>query len=151
MKREFLESPEIEAIAKEVLKKESIDIMPAKVSYLMVEPMISKNIFGRCIRCSSELAHYADTDYIIEISKLQWDLLSEKSKYLLVYHELLHIKVEYNEKKDSYAYRLARHNIEDFAEIIKRHGIDWLEFVNETNPDEDTEEEEDEKANPTLS
>lgn len=108
----------------------------------MASPMITnQNVHGRCIRCSSELMHYAGVDYIIEISKLTWDLLDDKAKYLLVYHELLHIKIEYEENKDEYKFKLRKHNIEDFREIIERHGVSWLSFVEQTKKKPDNIEE----------
>lgn len=126
MKREFKESQEIEDIANEVIRKEGLDLTPAEVKYLMVDPMISKRIYGRCIRCSSELKHYSRTDYIIEISKEHWQSLDQKRKYLLVFHELKHIKVVYNEKLDEFQMKLQQHDLQDFKIIVQSHGVDWL-------------------------
>ena len=128
----FVESPEIAQLAAVVIKKEKLDVSRARISYLMVAPTIGKNIHGKCIKCSSELTFYADVDYIIEISKLTWDLLDEKARYLLVYHELLHVNIVYDEQKDDYKFLLRKHDIEDFREIVDRHGVAWLDFVKVT-------------------
>lgn len=125
----FTESPEIAQIAANVIKKEKLDVSRARISYLMVSPQIGKNVHGKCIKCNSELTYYADVDYIIEISKLTWDLLDEKARYLLVYHELLHIHIAYDEQKDDYKFLIRKHDIEDFREIVDRHGVDWLNLV----------------------
>jgi predicted metallopeptidase len=142
MNRTFKESQDLLDLANEIIIKEGIDLYPAKVKYLMVDPTISKTIYGRCIRCSSELAYFSDTDYIIEISKEYWELLSEKSKYLLLLHELKHILVKYNESKDEYSFNLRRHDLEDFREIVKKHGVDWLQLADEKEMIELSKDEE---------
>jgi len=51
---------------------------------------------------------------------LGFDELNDKKKYLVIYHELLHI----NPDDPS---TLMGHDVEDFECIIKEHGTSWLE------------------------
>lgn len=97
-----------------------------------MSPNITDTVHGRCIKCSAELAYYSNVDYIIEINEATWNILDDKAKYILMYHELLHINIEYNEKKDEYDFKIKKHDIEDFKDIIDRHGPDWLNFVKQT-------------------
>jgi hypothetical protein len=52
----------------------------------MVTPAISSTVAGRCIKANKELNHFSGYDYIIEISKEIWDLITQKSKELLILH-----------------------------------------------------------------
>lgn len=130
--KELLESPEMEEIANEVLKKENIDLRPAVVGYLLVYPNISKTVVAKCLKCSREVKYYSGYDYLIEISGEAWDHLDQKTKYMLVYHELLHIQPVYSDKKDEWNFRVRPHDFGDFYEINDKHGADWYKTVQST-------------------
>ena len=56
--------------------------------------------------------------FVIEISKPAWDLLAKSQKRALVDHELCHCLWDVD--KGIY---LRTHDVEEFSEIIKRHGL----------------------------
>jgi len=122
----FVIADEVAELAKKVIQIEGLDLMGARVKYLMVSPVISKTVAGRCMRTSSELNFYSDADYIIEISGDVWDILDDEVKYILVHHELLHINAVSNDKKGTIDYKLVDHDIQDFELIIRKYGIDWF-------------------------
>lgn len=119
----------IEGLIEECIKENDIEVGDAKICGLMVTPCISPSVAGRCIRAGKELTHFSGYDYIIEISKEIWDLLSETSRKLLVLHECMHIKVTY--KKDGEPiYSTRPHDIEDFSELVQKYGVNWIKEVN---------------------
>lgn len=130
--KELLESPEMETIAKEVQEKENLDIRPAEVGYLLVYPNLSKSLVAKCLKCTREVKYYSGYDYIIEISGEAWDHIDSKTKYMLMYHELLHIQPSFNEKKQEWSYKVRPHDFGDFYEINDKHGTDWYKTIQST-------------------
>lgn len=123
------QSKEIEDLIKKCIKQNEIDVGDASICGLMVTPAISSTVAGRCIKANKELNHFSGYDYIIEISKEIWDLISQKSKELLILHQVMHIKITYN-KQGNPSYSLRPHDVQDFVELIEKYGVNWLKEVN---------------------
>lgn len=122
-------SPQVEAMIKDCLRQANILTGNAKICGLMVSPVISKNVAGRCIRTGRELNHFSGYDYIIEISKEYWDNITPETRKILVLHECMHIQVTW--KKDGEPkFGIRPHDMEDFSELIEKHGVKWLREVN---------------------
>jgi predicted metallopeptidase len=130
--KELLESKEVEKIALEVIETENFDLRPAEVGYFLVYPHLSKTNVAKCMKCSREVKYYSGNDYLIEISGEVWDMLDHNAKFMLVYHELLHIQPVYNEKKEEWAMKTRPHDFGDFYEINDRHGSDWYKMIQTT-------------------
>lgn len=133
----YTESPELKSIAEQLIETETIlkdsYIKEAKIAYILVYPYISKTTIGRVIKANSHTKFYSDYDYVIEISGDFWDALTkDEVKNIIMLHELMHIKVIYNEKKGHFVYKLQDHDVKDFHYIISKYGIEWLEKVNLT-------------------
>src|SRR5690554_5456107 len=88
---QLMESPEVEAVAKQVMEKFQLDLQPAQIGYFLVYPNISKQRAAKCIKSSREVKYYSGNDYLIEISGELWDMLDSETREMLVYHQLLHI------------------------------------------------------------
>lgn len=130
-KKYFFQNRENYQILNNVLKTEGIQL-PAEICILVVYPDISKSIAGRCIKASNQLKFFSEFDYIIELSGSLWDTLSQQQKYLLLYHEVLHIDISFD-KDGEIKYLLKDHNVKDFREIISKYGIDWIEDISLIN------------------
>ncbi len=126
MTKDFELSEELKELAKQVLDKEKLDVEEAKIGYLLVDPYISKTTVGRCIRANKELKFFSKFDYIIEMSKEVWEQLDDKTKYVLMFHELLHVFIEHDEKTGEVKFLLKDHDVKDFYTIIKQFGIEWF-------------------------
>lgn len=126
MTKEFEISQELEDLSKEVIEKEHLDFGEAKLGFLLVDPYISKTTVGRCMRTNKELKFFSKYDYIIEMSKEAWEAIDDKVRYILMYHELLHIHMENDEKTQEVKFLLKDHDVKDFYIIIKKYGIDWF-------------------------
>lgn len=125
-------SEEVSLVATDVIKKENINVLGARIGYMKVYPNISKTIAGKCIRASKELNFFSDYDYIIQVSGDLWDGLNDEVKHILMYHELKHIYIKTNEKTGETEYKIMKHDVEDFADIIKKYGVDWIGTIRTT-------------------
>ena len=124
-------SDELKKVGSEVIDKEGIDLMGAEIDYMLVYPHISKKIAGKCVRANKELQYYSNADYIIEISGELLDALDDKVRYTLMWHELKHI-LPVTKKTGDIDYRIADHDVKDFYQIIKAHGVDWFQTIKTT-------------------
>jgi len=128
-KKTYEISAELKELGEKVIDKQKIDVYPAKVEYLLVYPFITKSCAGRCVRSGKELRFFSGFDYLIEMSGELWDLLDADTRAILMEHELKHILCVMNEKKGEWDFKLRDHDVQDFASIIKKHGIDWISKV----------------------
>lgn len=72
-----------------------------------------------------------DKAVLMTLWKNAWNAKTPSWQALLIYHELLHIGWD-----DEKGYKLIKHDIEDFAEVLKQYGIDWEnsdEFIAQLN------------------
>ncbi|MGE5456972.1 MAG: putative metallopeptidase [Methanococcaceae archaeon] len=129
IKREFVISEDMKFMAEEIIKRERIDIHPAKIEYVTVEPNISKTTAAKCIKTGKELKFFSNLDYVIEVSGELWTALDEPTKEILLEHELRHILVIQNDKSGDWGFKLRKHDIQDFGRIVSKHGIDWIKKV----------------------
>lgn len=120
---------DLKVLAKDVLsKKPNLDIGYAKVAYMLVHPNINKTTAGRCIRANKELKFFSGYDYLIQMSGTLWEMLDEETQFVLMYHELKHISVD-EDKDGNEVYKIRRHDVEDFSDIIDEHGIKWIHKI----------------------
>lgn len=124
-------SDDVQKVADKVISQENLKFMNAKIGYMVVRPYISKTTLAKCIRTNKELNFFSKFDYIIEVSGDVWNNLDEKQKYVLMFHELLHIEVVVN-KKGVEKYVIRDHSIKDFHSVIRKYGVDWFESLKNT-------------------
>lgn len=128
-KKTYSISSEIEEISKKIMKEENLNFDPAKIGYMLVSPDIMKTKIAQCVRSKPELKYFSDYDYIVEVSQKIWDQLTNDLKYIVIYHELLHVLPLMNQKTGNYNFNLADHDLQDFRRIISKFGIDWIEKI----------------------
>lgn len=125
MNKTFIENEELLTLANRVIKDHGLEyINLVRVKYLLVDPYISKSVHGKCIKANNELKYFGKFDYLIEFSLKSWETLDDQTRYIIMYHELLHILVK--EKKDKQILAIANHDTQDFYSILKKYGIDWF-------------------------
>lgn len=94
---------------------------------------------GKCKKGSDldrELHHF---DFVIMLNKIFWDRFSTAQKRALVDHELCHAQVSVDsegevvrDERNREVYRIRRHDIEEFRDVVARHGFykaDLVEFA----------------------
>lgn len=69
-------------------------------------------------------------DFIITLNEPFWDAASDQQQRALMDHELTHAQVQLDEngvekedEKGRTVYRIRGHDVEEFTEVVKRHGI----------------------------
>ena len=79
-----------------------------------------KVILATASRPSKKLAPLLDEEYsfVITIASDEWEMIDEKQRDALIDHELCHCR-----KDDKGKPKLVSHDIEEFACIIRRHGM----------------------------
>ncbi len=124
----YKSEPGLEILADKIIHDKSLGLnsIPVNIEYVLVYPFISKTVAGKCSKTSNVTRFLTDRHFVIEFSGDLWDHLDDDVKEVLMHHELLHVGAE-TDKHGEWVYKIVRHNIEDFIQIISVHGVDWLE------------------------
>ena len=93
-----------------------------------------KKILGQCEKVADKYKWGIPCDFTITVFEPNVIGFTEEQLRILIFHELLHVGVEYN-NDGSETYSVLPHDLEDFKLIIDRFGTDWSK--NEYNTDED--------------
>ncbi|HEX2868642.1 MAG TPA: putative metallopeptidase [Ignavibacteriales bacterium] len=129
VKKEFEVDADMRNLAGEVIREMRLDVHPAKIEFLRVSPYIQKTTAAVCKKTGPEFKFFTNHDYLIEVSAELWDALDKDTRKILLEHELRHILVLQNDKTGDWNFKLRKHDIQDFASIVKVHGVDWIKRV----------------------
>jgi Putative phage metallopeptidase len=88
-------------------------------------------LLGKCIKASDLQRELSEYDFVILLNKEVWEdkTFGHKRQKALLDHELCHIAQVYRKGKrlkndhGKYVFRLRNHDVEEFSEIVDRHGI----------------------------
>ena len=130
--KQLMESPEVEAIAKKVVEQHKMEFGPAEIGYFLVYPNISRQKAAKCMKASREVKYYSGNDYLIEISGELWDMLDNKTKEMLLYHELLHVDPDFKSKTQEWKMNLRKPDFSDFYTINDTFGNEWYKTIQAT-------------------
>lgn len=158
-KTNYEEAHEVREIAEGLIPKYHQHLLDfdVKIRYVFVDKTPKskgREVWGTCRKISNLNAFLADDSsdpfFVITISKEVWDVLPQDKKDALVDHELCHAWAEANQNEkdddaDPVKLSTVPHDLEEFACIVRRHGL-WREdveaFVNAAlNQKEKTDEE----------
>jgi hypothetical protein len=127
--KQLMESAEIEKIADDIIDRESLDFGPAEIGYFLVYPNLSKYRAAKCKKTSREVKYYSGNDYLIEISGDMWDMLDQKTREMVVFHQLLHVDPVYKAKNQEWKMKIRKPDFNDFYEINDKYGNEWYKTV----------------------
>lgn len=99
----------------------------ATIIYLSSEHKKSgsgKTIFAECEKVSEKYKWGIPCDFTITVFEPNIEGFTEEQVKTLIFHELLHVKIEFNQDGTE-NYGINPHDLEDFKEIINRFGTDW--------------------------
>lgn len=130
--KQLMESPEIESIAKKVIKEQNLDFGPAEIGFFLIYPNISKQRAAKCLKATREVKYYSGNDYLIEVSGELWDMLDSKTKEMVIYHELLHLDPTFKSKTQEWKMNLRKPDFSDFYTINDKFGNEWYKTVQAT-------------------
>jgi hypothetical protein len=125
--KEYVEDNGLLDLANNVINKERLThLIGVSIKFLFVVPEISRTVHARVIRGTAELRHFGQFDYLVEFSHKIWQSINDETRYLLMYHELLHPIVS-QDKKGNTNYKMINHDIQDFSQVInKAGGVHWF-------------------------
>lgn len=119
----FEESTELKDLAEKIISKKinlyHISEWEYHVGYFYSDEkkyIGANKILGQCVKVSGILSHYCDFDFIIIIYEPNIIGFNDGQLQALLYHELLHIGEDY---------RIVKHNVQDFYEVLNEFGVDW--------------------------
>ena len=127
-------SDELARRAQRIIDEKNLEerLGPSRIKYLLVSPNITERTAGRCILATNHLKFFSEADYIIEISADLYENLNELTRDVLLYHELLHVSPVYKERSDSWTFKLADHDVQDFRLILEEYSLNWLNDLQNT-------------------
>lgn len=119
-----------ELAAKIIEEEDSLtDIANSKATIIYLgsdNPKTSKGkaVCGECEKVQDKNKWAIPADYTITVFEPNCIGFTEEQMRILLFHELLHIKIDF-EEDGSEKYSTRPHDYEDFKEIIDRFGTDW--------------------------
>lgn len=145
----FSEAPAVRRIAEELIAEHHPELEGKRIDYLFSskpKKTHGKVALGWVTVVTGIAAWYGQEGnedpqkigepfFLMVIDRRSWNFqLNSKQKVALVDHELCHLVVEEIYNKDGAHtgtnFKLRGHDLEEFADVVKRHGI-WLEDVEE--------------------
>ena len=87
-----------------------------------------KLVLGECEKVQSKNRWAIDYDFTITLFEPNLYGLSAKQIEIVLFHELLHVGIDYGETGEVYSVR--KHDLEDFKIIIDKYGTDWAKVEN---------------------
>jgi len=130
--KQYMESPELEAVGKIVIEKYNIDLGPAEIGYFLVYPNISKKKAAQAIKSPDLLTFYSGNNFIVKVSGEMWDMLDTKTRELLVYHQILHFDASFKSKTQEWKFKIRKPSYTDYYEIADKFGSDWHKTIQAT-------------------
>lgn len=147
----YYEAPEVAEIAFDLIQKYHQHLLDfsVKLRYIFVDKTPKsqgKEIWGTCRKISGLNAFLEDNKndgdsfFVITISREIWDILPHDKRVALIDHELCHAWAEAKQQKDDgesdedletdnpVKLSINPHDLEEFACIVRRHGL-WRESI----------------------
>ncbi|HEY7030075.1 MAG TPA: putative metallopeptidase [Thermomicrobiales bacterium] len=132
----FTGAAEVEKIATDLIRKvpQHKPLADVRVEYVFrAEATRSKGklVLGKARLVSGLNAFLAGqidgAFFVVEVARNTWDRLTPSQRRALVDHELMHFIVD-EDADGNYRLALRGHDLEEFADVIKRHGF-WRSEV----------------------
>jgi hypothetical protein len=99
-----------------------------KVGYVLsyeAKKKDGKDIAADCRKVTGTYKAYLPFDFIVTFYEPNMSYMTENQKKVLMLHELKHIGI------GERGLKIEPHNIEDFASILTRYGLDWNAYSND--------------------
>lgn len=142
---QFWNAPEIQEIAEELIPNYHSHLQDCKVKieYRFTDKVTKKGdkeVWGTCRRISGLNAHLSNSEndsepfFVITVPIDVWNVLPLNKRYALVDHELCHAWAEFQQNEDDDGSEsliktsIKPHDLEEFACIVRRHGL-WREDI----------------------
>lgn len=99
-------------------------IRPSRIGYVAFSKKKSKKLaFVSSVKPMFGL--FSNIEYILATHIENWVTSTISEKYLLIFHELLHIHPEGFDENSKHYRKVLDHDVKDFSLILQRFGINW--------------------------
>lgn len=140
----YMAAPDVTRIAEQLIRDHHTHLLDVRVECVFREKASKSNgriVLGKARKVSGLNAFLSritdagentegDEFFVIEIAADEWDEMPPSKRRALVDHELCHLTIEYDEEKDVVTLGLRAHDVEEFTEIVQRHGL-WKDDLAE--------------------
>lgn len=141
----YSHAPDVRRIGEPLIAKHHTHLADVRVEYVYRSKhskTAGRAVYGKARKVSGLIAFLAvnsqapvdadpgDEFFVIEIAADLWLTLSAKERKALVDHELCHCRADFDEDKDQIVLSIRGHDVEEFTEIIERHGV-WHDDLKE--------------------
>lgn len=134
---EYSSAPDAEKIAERLIADHHRHLIDTRVEFVFRDKASKKNgkvVLGTARKTTGLNAFLArrtadgeDTGgeefFVIELAKDEWDEMPPSKRRAAVDHELCHCSIEYDEEKGIVTLGIRAHDVEEFAEVVERHGL----------------------------
>lgn len=115
---------EVLIVASGLIKKHYPDLQDAAIGFLMRDKAPESNgriTYGAAKKIGDLEREYMDYDFVIWLAEDKYYMLDSAQREALIDHELMHCMFDAERGKA----KIRQHDVEEFAAIIKRHGLWW--------------------------
>jgi hypothetical protein len=129
MATEYFDAPEVEEIARELIKDHRSDLVEAKIKYLFRKGTWKSGgevVQGNTSKITGALKFIIQHDFLITINHDYFHGMVPQTQKALVDHYLAYAARGDDSKDGEATWVKVNPDIKDFAQILKRHGL-WSE------------------------
>lgn len=140
----YFAAPEAEKIAERLIAEHHAHLIDTRVEFVFRDKAAKshgKTVLGKTRKVSGLNAFLArrtddgeDTTgadfFVVEIAQDEWEEMPPSQRRALVDHELCHCTIDYDEDKNVFTLGIRAHDVEEFTEIVERHGL-WKDDLAE--------------------
>lgn len=124
-------APKVASVAHDLIREHHGHLKEASIAYLFRDGTWTsqgRKQLGQAVKCSDRDKELHDRDFLLIVSWDAWLDLDDSRRRALVDHELCHMSQGEPDKEGNPTWCIVGHDYEDFAAVIRRHGL-WTEGV----------------------
>lgn len=133
MTTEYIDGTEIKRVAeKEVLPRWHDHLRKPHILYLFQDklpPNKGRAVMAKIRKATATERFIGQYHLVLVVSEMVWRAIDENKRIALLDHEFCHVQYD----DDKMTYRLVGHDLEEFRDVVRRHGA-WfadIEMFNE--------------------
>lgn len=131
MATEYMEAPEVRALANELIEQHHSHLEEARIAYLLRSgpwQAQQRETWGKAQLVTGQQRFLTQLDFVITISMEVWNQLARSERDALVDHELMHCCRGDDDKGGNPTWFIQGHDLEEFHAVVQRHGL-WRPSV----------------------
>jgi hypothetical protein len=125
----FSDAEIVESLARGLISRFHSELINARIRYLFVPKAFKvkgRTVAAKVSKVSGKWEYLTDADYLIEVSRPDWNDADIDKRTAILDHVLEHCSVDENEETGETKFVLRSPEVQEFSTIIRRHGA-WTE------------------------